>query len=143
MHTDPQAAGDLAQPRMLPELTPETTPFWTGGAHGLLLIARCQDCQHWIQPPMPVCRVCLSRAIVAEPVSGRAVVHSFTINHQPFLPGMAVPFAIAIVELPEQAGLRLTTNIVGCAPASVHIGMAVTVRFERHEDIHLPLFAPD
>ena len=127
---------------MLPELTLQTTPFWTGGARGLLLIARCQACLHWIHPPMPVCSVCLSRTVAAEPVSGHAVVHSFTINHQPFLPGVVVPFAIAIVELPEQPGLRLTTNIIGCAAESVHIGMAVTVQFERHEDVYLPLFKP-
>jgi len=128
--------------RMLPELTPETAPFWTGGAQGKLLIARCGACRLWIHPPMPVCRVCLSRDIAAEPVSGRGTVHSFTINHQPFLPGVAVPFAIAIVELPEQEALRLTTNIVDCPPDAVHIGMAVSVRFLRQEDVYLPLFAP-
>ncbi len=128
--------------RMLPDLTPETAPFWTGGAKGQLMIARCGACRHWIHPPMPVCSLCLSRNIAAEPVSGGATVHSFTINHQKFLPGMAVPFAIAIVELPEQAALRLTTNIVDCPLEAVHIGMAVTVRFLRQDDIYLPLFAP-
>ncbi len=136
-----QETGD-APSRMLPELTPETASFWTGGAQGLLLIARCVACRHWIHPPMPVCSRCLSRDIAAEPVSGRATVHSFTINHQPFLPDMAVPFAIAIVELPEQQALRLTTNIVGCPPEAVHIGMAVTVRFLRQDDVYLPLFTP-
>jgi hypothetical protein len=46
------------------------------------------------------------------------------------------------VELPEQAGLRLTTNIVGCAPNDVEIGMPVEVTFETFEDIALPLFRP-
>lgn len=91
---------------------------------------------------MPVCPVCLSRRIGPEPVSGRAVVRSFTIAHQAFLPDVPVPFAIAIVELPEQPGLRLTTNIVGCPPEAVCIGMTVQVKFLRQDDIYLPLFAP-
>jgi uncharacterized OB-fold protein len=128
--------------RMLPELTPETAPFWSAGAQGRLLIARCNACGHWIHPPMPVCARCLSRDIMPAPVSGRGTVHSFTINHQAFLPGMDVPFAIAIVELPEQEALRLTTNIVDCPPEAVHIGMEVTVRFLPQGDIYLPLFAP-
>jgi len=50
---------------------------------------------------------------------------------------------VAIVELEEQAGLRLTTNLVGCAPADVAIGMPVRVVFEDAGDgVFLPLFEP-
>ena len=50
---------------------------------------------------------------------------------------------IAIVELPEQAGLRLTTNLVGVAPDDVRIDMDVRVVFEQHDgDVYLPLFEP-
>jgi hypothetical protein len=47
------------------------------------------------------------------------------------------------VELVEQPGLRLTTNIVNTPPESVHIGMALRVLFSKAEDIWLPLFEPD
>jgi len=50
---------------------------------------------------------------------------------------------VAIVELDEQPGLRLTTNIVHCAPDDVKIGMRVRVLFEDlGEDVYLPLFEP-
>jgi uncharacterized OB-fold protein len=75
-------------------------------------------------------------------VSGDAVVHTFTVNHQPWQPGVQVPYVVAIVELPEQDGLRLTTNIVGCAPEEVRIGMPVHVTFEQVDDVFLPLFRP-
>ena len=49
---------------------------------------------------------------------------------------------VAIVELPEQDGLRLTTNIVGCEPDDVRIGMPVQVTFEEYDGVWLPFFEP-
>ena len=46
------------------------------------------------------------------------------------------------MELVEQKGLRLTTNIYNCAPDDVAIGMAVRVVFEPYEDVWLPMFEP-
>ena len=40
-----------------------------------------------------------------------------------------------LVELPEQAGLRLTTNVVGCPADDVHIGMKVKVAFEHRDPV--------
>ncbi len=67
------------------------------------------------------------------------MVATYTVNHQPWV-GPADPYVIAIVELPEQEGLRLTTNIVGIDPDDVAIGMDVTVVFEQHGDVWFPLF---
>ena len=39
-------------------------------------------------------------------------------------------------------GVRLTSNIVGCAPEAVRIGLPVRVVFEPVEDVWLPLFEP-
>ncbi|MBA3304283.1 MAG: OB-fold domain-containing protein [Acidimicrobiia bacterium] len=128
--------------RLLPRVTDENEHFWTGGADGALRFLRCQSCRWWVHPPSPVCPRCLSRILLPEAVSGRAVVHTFTVNHQPWYPGLDPPYVVAIVELPEQAGLRLTTNLVGCAPEAVTIGMDVQVVFEHHEDVWLPLFEP-
>ena len=55
-------------------------------------------------------------------------------NHQRWMPGLEVPYVIAIVELVEQRNLRLTTNIVGCPPEAVRIGMPVQVRFRTVTD---------
>jgi uncharacterized OB-fold protein len=51
---------------------------------------------------------------------------------------------VAIVDIEEQEGLRLTTNLVGCEAEEVAIGMPVKVCFEeREEGIFIPLFEPD
>jgi uncharacterized OB-fold protein len=77
-------------------------------------------------------------------VSGRARLHSYTINHQRWFPGQPVPYVIGLVELVEQPGLRLMTNIVNCAPERLRIGMGLQVVFETvNDDIALPLFEPE
>ncbi len=132
--------------RILPELTDRNRHFWQGGREGRLVLLRCQSCGYFLHPPTPVCPRDRSKNLAPEAVSGRATVASFTVNHHPWVPGVDLPYVVAIVELPEQAGLRLTTNVVRCDPESVTIGMEVTVVFEHHRDangdVWLPLFAP-
>ena len=68
-------------------------------------------------------------------------MYSFTVNHQPW-DGTADSYIIGVVEMDEQAGLRLMTNIVDVTPDAMHIGMRVEVVFEDHAPIHLPVFRP-
>lgn len=128
--------------RKLPALTPDTAPFWQGGAHGVLQIHRCAACARWFHPPGPICPRCGSFDVAAEPVSGRGKVLSFTVNHQAWTAELKAPYVVAIIELAEQAGLRVLSNVVDCAPEDVTIDMPVQVRFEHHEDVWLPLFSP-
>ena len=133
--------------RILPELSARNRHFWTGGERGELTFLRCNACSTWIHPPQPLCPSCHSKDLAPRAVSGRATVHTFSINHQPWMPGPGVPFAVAIVTIDEDPSVRLTTNIVGCKPEDVYIGMSVQVVFEHHADpkgdVWLPLFEPD
>jgi uncharacterized OB-fold protein len=138
-----EPASTLADaPRMLPPLTELNRPFWTGGARGELLIQRCQACGVWVHPPTDRCPAC-DGELRAEAASGRATVFTFTINRHPYNPAVPLPYVVALVELEEQADLRLMTNIVGCDPGDVEIGMAVRVRFEDRGDVFVPVFEPD
>lgn len=129
--------------RLLPRVGPENEHFWRGGREGELRFLRCGACGHYVHPPSPLCPECLCRELAPEAVSGRAVVHTYTLNHQRWIPGFEPPYLVAIVELEEQQGLRLTTNLVNVDPDEVEIGMAVRVLFEDlGEDIFLPLFEP-
>lgn len=128
--------------RVLPAVDDTTRAFWTGGERGELRILRCGACRTWLHPPGPVCPACLGTDLTPEATSGRGVVHTYTVNHQPWYPGFDPPYVVAIVALPEQDGLRLTTNIVDCAPGDVRIGMPVRVTFDRYDDVWLPMFAP-
>jgi uncharacterized OB-fold protein len=84
----------------------------------------------------------LSKNLAPEAVSGDATLHAFTINYQPWIPGLDPPYVVAIVEFPEQVGLRVTTGIVGIDPDDVVIGMPLRVVFENYEDVWLPFFEP-
>ncbi len=129
--------------RILPQLTPENEHYWKGGARGELCFLRCGDCATWVHPPSPVCPDCLSRRLTPAAVSGRARLLTWTENHQPWIPGFEPPYLIAIVEIEEQPGLRVTTNLVNCRPDELRADLPVQVRFEEREDgIHLPLFEP-
>ena len=130
--------------RPLPALEPESEHFWRACHAGRLEILRCRGCGWYVHPPRPVCPRCHGTDVAWQQVSGQATVVSFTVNHQAWFPGQEVPYVIALVELVEQVGLRLTTNLVGCAPEAARIGMAVRVVFETLSDeIALPLFEPD
>ncbi len=134
---------DLGPPhRQLPALERDTRFFWTAGAAGTLLINRCDSCGRYQHPPLPNCPACGSDAINAAPVSGQGRIASFTINHQAWLPRLAVPYVFAVIELIEQAELYVFTNIIDCSVEQVHIGMPVEVRFEQHDDVYLPMFRP-
>ncbi len=128
--------------RVMPAVTPENEHFWGGGAAGELRFQRCTACDTLIHPPAPVCPECLGRSFDTPAVSGRARVFSYTINHQPWIPGFDPPYVVAIVEIEEQPSVRLTTNIVGIAPEDVEIGLPVKVCFEQWKDVYLPLFEP-
>jgi len=129
--------------RVLPAVTPENEHFWQGGADGELRMLGCNGCRTLIHPPAPLCPTCLGRDLAVRALSGRGRVYSYTVNRQPWIPGFDPPYVVAIVELEEQPGLRLTTNIVHCAPEDVRIGQPVKVCFEQWEEVYLPLFEPD
>ena len=126
--------------RKLPALTPETSPFWQGGARGVLQICFCNACGRFFHPPNPICPNCASFDVAPRAVSGRGRVVTFTINRQAWTAELAQPYVVAIVELEEQAGLRLLSNIVGCDPGEVAIDMPVSVTFSQIEDIWIPMF---
>ena len=128
---------------MLPQLTPQNRHFWTGGANGELLILRCGACGRWVHPPASACPSGDGGELVPEATSGKGTVFTFTINRHPYNPAVPLPYVIAIVELPEQVGLRFTTNIVNCEPEAVTIGMPVRVLFEQYDEIFVPVFEPD
>lgn len=125
--------------RVPPALDDTNRFFWTSGADGRLRFLRCQACGYYLHPPTPWCPECASNDLAPEAVSGRGVVHSFTVNHQPW-DGDATPYVVALVELDEQTGLRLTSNIVHCDVDDVAIDLPARVVFERRGDVFFPLF---
>ena len=141
----PSNPGAAGPPPPRPASDPLTAFFWEGASQRKLVILRCDVCRRYIHPPRPVCRFCLSTRLTPEPVSGRARLYTWTVAEQAFHPYFAdkVPYVYATVELPEQSGLRLITNIVECPPDELRSDMALEVTFEAvADDLTLPRFRP-
>ena len=126
----------------------ESRPFFAAASQGVLLVRRCDDCGTFMAPtggigtPLrPRCVRCFSAALAWAPAVGRGTLYSFALMHQVYDPAFAheVPYNIAVVELDE--GVRLTTNVVGCANAELWIGMPLEVTFEHVSDeVAIPKF---
>lgn len=128
--------------RPAPPVTDRTAAYWHGGAGGVLRIARCGACGHWLHPPLPVCPRCRSSAVTAEAVSGRGRVWSWTVNRYRWSPTITPPYVIAEIELVEQPRLRILSSVIACGVDDVRTGMDVEVCFARTGDVLVPLFRP-
>jgi uncharacterized OB-fold protein len=126
----------------VPRIDDENEAFWTSGIDGFLEIARCADCGYYVHPPAPRCGRCYGDRVAPAPVSGRGRVYTFTVNEHAWMPGLEVPYVIAVVELEEQVGLRVLTNIVGCPPGDVSIDMPLRVEFVERGAAFVPVFRP-
>ena len=131
----------------LPKPNPMTQFFWDGCKARKLMILRCQGCGHFIHYPRPVCNRCLSTDLAPEEVSGQATLYAYTVTMQAFHPYYVdkLPYTVAVVELAEQPGLRLTTNLVDVPDAALKTGMAVKLVWrEIAPDLVLPMYTtPD
>ena len=121
----------------------ETRAFWEGCGRGEIVLQRCRDCGTVQHRPRALCVSCLSDAIEHFVASGRGVVHTYTITNQNQAPGFreAAPYVLAYVQLEE--GPRLLSNVVGCEPSTVSIGMPVAAEFvDTGEQLGVPRFRP-
>jgi uncharacterized OB-fold protein len=127
----------------LPNRSTLAMPFWEGTHAHELRLQRCDACGSFRFPPQVLCRACLDERHRWVPTSGRGTVYSYVVQHRPATPAFAadVPYVVAVVELEE--GPLLLTDIVGCAPEAVEVGMPVEVSFvDATDEITLYPFRP-
>jgi uncharacterized OB-fold protein len=118
--------------------------FWRGLREGELRILHCQDCGHWTHPPLARCPACHSANLRAEAVSGKGFLYTYTIAHREFAPGVEPPYVVAVVELDEQPGLRILSNVVNADHADMAIGMRLQALFrDVSDDAALVYFEPE
>ena len=75
--------------------------------------------------------------------SGRGVIYSYSIVDRPLHAGFvdALPYVVVLVELADQPGLRILTNLVDVPEGtSLSCGMPVEVVFEDRGGVMLPQF---
>lgn len=115
--------------RPLPIPDPDSTDFWEGCKAHELRIKRCGDCGFYIHLPKPRCPKCWSTNVSAVTVSGKGTVYSFTIVSVPTTRGFEPPYNVALVDLVEQEGLRIMSNVIDCTEEEVQVGLPVEVTF--------------
>jgi uncharacterized OB-fold protein len=136
--TEPRA------PKPRPAAVPDqdTEPYLSAALEGRLVVQRCDSCAEHQLYGRAICKYCGGDLTWVD-ASGRANVASWTVirqNHSRPWRDM-LPYVVALVDLEE--GVRLMTNIVGCDPDAVFIGMPVVVRFENISDqAAIALFEP-
>jgi uncharacterized OB-fold protein len=117
-----------------PSVTDETRAFWEAARQGRLLVQHCDACGAESFPPRGICRTCRSRNTSLVEVTSAGLIYSFTVNYQRWLPNLAVPFAIVLVEFDAHPGVRVAGRLRGCVPEAAAIGMVVDPGFEAGPD---------
>ena len=123
--------------------------FWEGTEAGELRIQQCSGCGLFRHLPMPMCPQCSSLEYGWTRVSGRGFVYSYVIVRHPVHPAIAekeqVPYNVCMIELEEQEGLRICSNVLNIAPEDIHINLPVEVSLFPATDnpgVVLPVFLP-
>lgn len=130
------------EPRPLPDVTPETAPYWEAAAEGRLLVQECPDCGLVFHYPRAFCPDCFGDDVAWREAEGTGEVYSHSPAHtMSGWPEEDLPLVIAYVELDE--GPRMVTN-VDADPEEVEIGTRVRVTFVETEraDVAIPVFEP-
>ena len=128
----------------VPESDEVTRFYWDAAAAGHLAIQRCARCARWQHPPDIVCHACQHDRLMPTVVSGFGTLYSYGIAYRAVDRAFneSGPYIVALVELNEQAGLRLLTNVVDGDAMDLRIGMPMRVVFEARDAIFLPQFTP-
>lgn len=129
--------GASAYTKPEPNIDDDIRPFWEGLREHRFLLYRCRRCGAWYWPAA-YCRSHPAAAFQEEmewtEASGRGTVFTFNIHRWAFDPSFKtdLPYVYALIELEE--GPMFGTNIVGCRPEEVRIGMPVQIVFEDHPE---------
>lgn len=125
-----------------PAESDETVEFWAATRDQRFVIPWCTDCERAIWYPRLVCPRCLGESVEWRTAVGTGTVYACS-THFRAGPGRDDdgPYVVALVDLAE--GVRMMTNVVGCPPETVAVGMSVALAWEPLSDgRHLPMFRP-
>jgi uncharacterized OB-fold protein len=129
-------------PRPVPSPDGLDAPYWAGTRAHELRVQRCADCGTFRWGPEWLCFAWLSRSIVWPIVDPHGVLFSWERVWHPVHPALAdaVPYVVALVEVPGADGVRMVGNLLGVdgrpmAPdVPIPIGAPVDAVFEDHDD---------
>lgn len=126
--------------RPLPERSePDTGAFWAASKEHRLTYQACGACGEIIFHPRRHCTNCLSTDLRWHDSAGGGTIYTYTVIHQHGLPFFRakLPYVLGFIDLDE--GFRLLAEI-DAAPDAVQVGQRVTVAWEDHADLAVPVF---
>jgi uncharacterized OB-fold protein len=121
---------------------PDTEPFWTATAEHRLTYQVCLACGQVVFYPRRHCTCCTAGELEWRDSAGTGTVYTFTVirrNGHPFFRARA-PYVLGMIDLDE--GFRMLAEI-DADPDTVHVDQRVTVGWEDHPGLSVPLFRPE
>ena len=122
----------------------DTRDFWAGTKDHEFRYQQCKNCGTVVFYARNHCTGCVDGELEWKVASGQATLYSFSVVRQSYHPFFRnqVPYAVAWVDLAE--GPRILTNITGVTDPlkEISIGMPLTLEWEVHEELSIPLFRP-
>jgi len=128
------------RPAAVPD--PDSAPYWEATHEGRLVVQQCRSCGARQLYGRAHCVECRGEVEWVE-ASGRGTLYSFTVIRQNYSRPFRdmLPYVVGLVDLEE--GPRVMTNVVGCEPEDIFIGMPLRARFEAVSDeAGIALFEP-
>ena len=111
-------------------------PFHEGVQRNELWVQYCTECESYQWGPEWICHKCLSYEVEWRQVESSGRIYSWERIWHPVHPvlGEAVPYVVALVELPHADNIRMVGNLLGEPEEEVVIGSEVEAVFEHHAD---------
>ena len=129
--------------RIEPPVGAASEPFWDATRDRRFVLPWSTAGERPLWFPREVDPEAPGAAIEWREASGEGTVYAASVHHRPG-PGRDPdegPYVVALIDLAE--GVRMMSNVVGCPPDDVEVGMPVRLTWEPLSDgRHLPLFTP-
>jgi uncharacterized protein len=120
---------------------PDTGPFWAATAGHRLTYQVCRACGQVVFHPRRHCTCCTSGDLEWRDSAGAGTVYTFTVirqNGHPFFRAR-IPYLVGLIDLDE--GFRMLAEIAA-DPDAVQVDQRVTVTWEDHGELSIPVFEP-
>ena len=115
--------------------------FWEAVKRRELVFQRCNECGTWLHPPRPMCYKCKTTDLKWEKSSGKGKIYSWVTFTREVNPLYSVPFEVVLVEMEDEEGVRILSNMLDADHDELYIDMPVEVDFiDVPPEFVLPIF---
>lgn len=131
-----------AASRPLPDITEDDTRgFWAATRERRFVYQQCRDCGTVVFYPRQHCTGCTAGVLEEKTSAGFGTIYTYSVVRQSYHPFFRTqaPYVVAWIDLDE--GPRFLSNVLGVAEPDLSlIGRRVTIEWEPHDEVSIPLF---